>query len=109
MSIPHNLSRDEAKRRLQTGIDQARHQYGAILSSLSERWDGDTLQFVLGAAGQSISGRLAVEDHAVLLEATLPWLLAMLAGPLHQRIEQQGRAALENRSAPTVASTGSRY
>jgi putative polyhydroxyalkanoate system protein len=99
MSIPHNLTRDEAKRRLQDGIGRARHQYGAILGGLSESWEGDTLRFVLSSAGQTVSGQLFVEDHAVRLEATLPWMLAMLAGPLQRRIEKQGREALENRSS----------
>jgi hypothetical protein len=104
MSIPHNLTRDEAKRRLQEGIARARRQHGMIFSGLSESWDGDTLRFVLGAAGQTVSGQVFVEDHAVRLEATLPWMLAMLAGPLQRRIEQQGRAALENK-APSRAAT----
>jgi Putative polyhydroxyalkanoic acid system protein (PHA_gran_rgn) len=102
MSIPHNLSRAEAKLRLQDGIARARQQHGAILNGLSDRWDGDTLSFVLSAAGQSVSGQMFVEDHAVRLEATLPWMLAMLAGSLKGRIEQQGRAALENK--PLTAS-----
>jgi putative polyhydroxyalkanoate system protein len=97
-SIPHNLSRDEARRRLQDGIDRARHQHGFFLGGLTDRWDGDTMSFVLSAAGQSVSGQVFVEDHAVRLEATLPWMLAMLAGPLKRRIEQQGREALEDKT-----------
>jgi hypothetical protein len=102
MSIPHNLSRDEAKLRLKDAISQARHQYGPVLGGLNEHWDGDTLRFVLNAAGQTVSGQLFVEDHAVRLEATLPWLLAMLAGPLQRRIEAQGREALANKAAPAA-------
>jgi hypothetical protein len=104
MSIPHNLTRDEAKRRLQEGIARARREHGIIFNGLSESWDGDTLRFVLSAAGQTVSGLLFVEDHAVRLEATLPWMLAMLAGPLQRRIAQQGREALENKS-PSRAAT----
>jgi hypothetical protein len=94
MSIPHNLSRDEAKRRLQDGIARARQQYGLVLGGLSEHWEGDTLSFVLNAGGQTVSGQLFVEDHAVRLEATLPWMFAMLANTLKRRLEQQGRDAL---------------
>ncbi len=93
-SIPHNLTREEAKRRLQSGIEQARHQYGAFLGNLTDRWEGDTMSFVLSAAGQTVSGQLFVEDQAVRVEAKLPWMLAMLAGPLKHRLEQQGREAL---------------
>jgi hypothetical protein len=97
MSIPHNLTREEAKSRLQTAIAQARQQYGAVLH-LEERWDTDILSFIITAAGQSVSGKVFVEDTAVRVEAMLPWMLRMLAAPLIHRIEQQGRAALENKS-----------
>jgi hypothetical protein len=105
MSIPHNLTRAEAKLRLQDGIARARRQHGAILGNLSDRWDGDTLSFVLSAMGQSVSGQMFVEEHTVRLEATLPWMLALLAGSLKPRIEKQGREALENK--PLAASQAS--
>ena len=108
MSIPHNLSRDEAKRRLQDAIIQARHEYGSMLSGLSERWEGDTLRFVLSVAGQSVSGQVFVEDHAVRLEATLPWLLAMLTGPLQRRIDRHARDALEHKPASPATTASAR-
>jgi putative polyhydroxyalkanoate system protein len=98
VSIPHNLSRDEARRRLEDGIARARQQYGLMLGGLSERWDGDTLHFVLTAGIQTVSGQLYVEDHAVRLEATLPWMFAMLANSLKGRIEQHGREALGHKA-----------
>ena len=65
MSIPHQLTRAEAKRRIEQGIAQARTQYGGMLSGLTENWEGDTLSFTLSAMGQSISGKAFVEDQAV--------------------------------------------
>jgi hypothetical protein len=94
MSIPHNLSRDEARRRLQDGIARARQQYGLMLGGLSEHWEGDTLHFVLNVGIQSVSGQMFVEDHAVRLEATLPWMFAMLADSVQRRVEEHGREAL---------------
>jgi putative polyhydroxyalkanoic acid system protein len=102
MSIPHNLTRDEAKRRLQGAIAQARQQYGSLLA-LNERWEGDVLTFLVTAAGQSVSGQMFVEDTVVRVEAVLPWMLQMLAAPLLRRIEKQGREALENKSAPMAS------
>jgi hypothetical protein len=94
MSIPHQLTRAEAKRRIQEGIAEARRQHGALLGSLAESWQGDTLSFSFGALGQSVSGQAFVEDRAVRVEMTLPWMLAMLAGPIKHQIEQQGRQLL---------------
>jgi putative polyhydroxyalkanoate system protein len=93
-SIPHQLTRAEARRRIVEGIAQARQQYGTFLSGLSEHWEGDTLHFTLSAVGQSVTGTAAVEDNAVRLEVVLPLMLAMLAGPIKHQIEQQGRILL---------------
>jgi hypothetical protein len=98
MSIPHNLTREEAKLRLQQGIARAQRELPAFLGGLSERWHDDTLSFVVSAAGQSVSGRVFVEDHAIRVEATLPWMVAMLAGPLRRQVERRGREVLELQS-----------
>jgi len=99
-SIPHQLTRTEAKRRIQDQIAQLRGQYGTVLGSLQENWEGDTLHFAAGAMGQSIKGSVAVEDQAVQVNVELPWLLAQIAGGVKQQIEQQGRKLL---SGPPTA------
>jgi putative polyhydroxyalkanoate system protein len=93
-SIPHRLTRDEARRRIQTEIAKLRQQHGALLHDVMENWTGDRLDFAVSAAGQSIRGFLVVADHAVDIEVELPWLLAMLAGPVKQRVECEGRLLL---------------
>jgi len=93
VSIPHQLSRVEAKQRVEQLIDQFRQQYGN-LGKIERRWDGDTLHFTLTAAGMSHTGQAFVEDQAVRVEIPLPWPLAMLAGNLKKQIEQEGRKLL---------------
>ena len=93
-SIPHQLSREEAKRRIQEKIAEARRQYGHYLTNLQETWVGDRLTFAVTALGQSVSGHLTVEDQAVHLEIALPLFLSFVAGAVKQQIEQQGRKLL---------------
>jgi len=93
-TIPHQLSRAEAKRRIQEQVGIVRHEHGALLTNLQENWSGDTMTFSLTAMGQSISGRVIVEDQAVHLTVTLPWLLRMLAETLKPTIERRGRLLL---------------
>ena len=93
-TIPHQLTRAEAKRRIQEQVGDVRQQHGALLTNLRETWTGDTMAFSLMALGQSISGRLTVDDQAVHLTVALPWFLRLLAGTLQPRIEQQGRLVL---------------
>jgi putative polyhydroxyalkanoate system protein len=94
MSIPHQLTRAEAKQRIQDGIAQAQQQYGSMLGPIHQQWNGDVLDFGVSAAGQSINGQLFVEDQVVRLDVVLPWILAMLANPVKQMIEQNGRNLL---------------
>jgi putative polyhydroxyalkanoate system protein len=102
VSIPHQLTRVEAKRRIELLISQFQQQYGA-LGKVSKRWEGDTMHFTISAAGMSTAGQVFVEDQAVRLDIPLPWPLAMLGRSLKQQIEQEGHKLLSgpSRSANT--------
>lgn len=93
-SIPHQLTPAEAKRRIQEGIAAARREHQSILTSVQETWVEDTLNFSFTAMGQSVSGRLAVEEQVVFVSVALPWFLQMLAGRIKPMIEQQGQRML---------------
>jgi putative polyhydroxyalkanoate system protein len=93
-SIPHGLTREEARRRIQNEIANVRQQHGHLVHNLKETWTGDRLDFSLSAVGQSIRGNLVVGDQAVDIAVELPWLLAMLAGPVKKRVEQEGHLLL---------------
>jgi putative polyhydroxyalkanoate system protein len=97
MSIPHQLTRAEAKRRVSEQVAQVRSQYGSLISNLHESWTGDTMGFTLTITGVTVSGHVYVEDQAVRVEVPLPWPLSMLAGGVRNQIEQQGRKLLENK------------
>jgi Putative polyhydroxyalkanoic acid system protein (PHA_gran_rgn) len=93
-SIPHQLTRAEAKRRIQEQLGTVRREFASHLHDVQESWIGDRLEFSLTALGQSIAGRLDVDDHSVHVEVDLPWLLAMLAGPVKRQIEDKARRLL---------------
>ena len=94
LSIPHQLTRAEVKRRIQDQIAHLQQQHGNLVGQVEQRWDGDTLTFAVHAAGQKVTGEVFVEDQAVRLEVALPWMLSVLAGSVKQQIEQRGRLLL---------------
>ena len=100
LSVPHQLGRAEAKRRIQEQLDQAQRQYGAVLSSLEQRWTGDHLDVTVRGGGQSVTGHADVEDSVVQVSIELPWVFALLAAPLKGAIEHQARRALGHSPAP---------
>lgn len=97
ISIPHRLTREEASRRLQTGIADFRRQYASNLAQMEQRWTGDHMDFTMSAFGQSITGRIDVRESAVDLDVDLPWLFAVLAEKIKGQVQQAGQKLLEKK------------
>ena len=55
VSIPHSLGRDEAVRRLKTGLSRAAANV-PVMSVEEERWDGNRMSFRVRALGQVAAG-----------------------------------------------------
>jgi putative polyhydroxyalkanoate system protein len=97
MSIPHQLTRAEAKRRVHEQVETLKRQYGGVMGHVQDTWTGDTMAFTLTVSGVTVSGHVYVEDHVVRLDVPLPWRLSMLVGGVKAQIEQQGRKLLRSK------------
>lgn len=95
VSIPHQLGRTEARRRIETGFAKIIHVLPGSAGTCSERWDGDRLVFGVGATGQTVSGVVSVLDDVVTMEIELPGVLGMIANGLKGRLEQAGQLLLK--------------
>jgi hypothetical protein len=94
ISIPHQLGRTEARRRIEAGFAQIIHQLPGSGGACSERWDGDRLTFGITAMGQTVAGVLNVLDTAVTIEIELPGVLGMIASGLKDRLQKVGQLLL---------------
>jgi hypothetical protein len=97
LMIPHRLGKDEAVRRLKTGLSGARTHFRHVLSIQEEIWTGDHLQFRVSALGQVATGTIEVTETSVRLEVMLPWLLAQLADKLQPLLRREGTSMLEKK------------
>ena len=97
ITIPHRLTQQEARARLQKGITDLKAQHAASIAQVSETWNGDQMSFRLTAMGQSITGRVDVQPSAIKLDIDLPWLLAAFAEKIKGQVEQRGRQMLEKK------------
>jgi hypothetical protein len=97
ISIPHQLGRVEARRRIESGFGKLIHQLPGTGGNYSERWDGDRLTFSVTAMGQTAAGVLDVLDAAVTLEIELPGVLGMIAGRFRDRLQRAGQLLLEKK------------
>ena len=94
VSIPHQLGRAEARRRIESGFAKIIGQLPGSAGNCSERWDGDRLVFGVAAMGQTITGVVDVLDAEVTMEIELPGLLGVLAGALKARLGKAGQLLL---------------
>ncbi len=95
ITISHQLGRDEAQRRLNEGVGYIRTQLAPFATSINHSWTGYRLDFGLTAIGQSINGRIDVEDRLVRIELGLPPLLHLLSKPIIDRIRGEGVRLLD--------------
>ena len=97
VSIPHRLGREEASRRLKSGLTKAATSV-PVLKVDEERWEGDRMIFRVSAMGQAASGHVDVGEDQVRVEVTLPWLLQRFAEKAQAMIKSRGNLMLEKKS-----------
>ena len=93
VSIPHRLGREEAVRRLKTGLGRAAASI-PVMQVEEERWSGDTMNFRIRALGQVATGQVDVGDDQVRVEVVLPWLLQRFAEVAQATIRKRGQLLL---------------
>ncbi|WP_375307238.1 polyhydroxyalkanoic acid system family protein [Bradyrhizobium sp. A11] len=93
VSIPHRLGREEAVRRLKTGLGRAAASI-PVMQVEEERWTGDSMAFRIRALGQIATGQVDVGDDQVRVEVVLPWLLQRFTEMAQATIKKRGQLLL---------------
>ena len=94
VTIPHQLGRVEARRRIETGFAKIVHALPGGAGPHSERWDDDRLTFSVAPMGQIVCGVVTVLDAEVTIEIELPGVLGLIAGGLKGRLQKVGQLLL---------------
>jgi hypothetical protein len=97
VSVPHRLGREEAVRRLKSGLERTRSTFGTQFAVLEENWSGDHLDLRVAMLGQTTNGTIDVADDHVRIAVELPWLLGMVAEKAKALIQKQGQLMLEKK------------
>jgi hypothetical protein len=93
ISIPHQLGRAEARRRIEAGFAKMIHVLPGS-GTRNEQWDGDRLTFGVATMGQTVTGVVNVLDAEVTMEIQLPGVIGMIAGGLSDRLRKVGQLLL---------------
>lgn len=93
IDIPHNLSPDQARQKLDAGVGQiAGIVPGGSLRA--HRWEGNTLHFEIQAMGQCVCTRLEVFEDRIHAIVELPPMAALFASTIRTKLKQMGTKLL---------------
>jgi len=95
VDLPHNLGKDEARRRIANNIHKLQDHIpgGAHIES---GWTGDQLSLNVQALGDSVQSTIDVEETRVRLKVLLPGLLGVFAAPIQAALQAKGGVLLED-------------
>ncbi len=97
VDLPHNLGREEARRRIADNVHRLTdHIPGG--AKVESSWVGDRLDLSVAAMGEQIVGALDVQDSKVHVKLALPGMLGMFGGVIAGALKSRGGLLLEDRS-----------
>ena len=95
VAIPHQLGREEARRRLHANSSAMGQQFPAGMASVQTSWPSeDRMDLLISAMGQNITGHVDVADAQVTLTVDLPPALGFIEPMLSGAIQDAGRKML---------------
>jgi len=89
--VPHSLTADDAKEKLQKFIEAIQAKFKDQVSDLDQSWEGNNLVFSFKTFGFKIAGKITVHDDKLSLDGDLPFSAMMFKG----KIESEMRGQLE--------------
>src|SRR5579872_3160132 len=98
VDLPHNLGKDEARRRIANNIHKLeQHIPGG--AQVQSGWSGDQLNLQIVAMGETVSTCIDVMETRVHLKVLLPGMLGMFAGLVQGTLQKKGKTLLEDRTS----------
>jgi hypothetical protein len=86
--IPHNLSEDEAVRRIKDAVTRAKAQGSGKIKDLEESWKGNVGTFSGSAMGHAASGTITVKASEIAVEMTLPFAATFFKGKIESSVRE---------------------
>ena len=90
VDLPHNLGKDEARRRIANNIHKLRDHIPGGASHIDANWSGERLDLTVHAMGQAVEAQIDVEETKVHCHIQLPGMLALFAAPIEQMMKLKG-------------------
>jgi len=93
--IPHNLGRDEARRRLRENSHKMADSFPGGMAQVETSWPSeDRMAMSIHAMGQAVVGHIDIEERQVTLTVDLPPALGFIEPIIAGAIKQSGQKML---------------
>ena|SRR6266404_4849350 len=89
VSVGHRLSQDEALRRIQSAVAQAKTQHSDKIDNLRESWKGYVGAFQISARNQQVSGTVTVNPSDVTVQTSLPFVALVFKPMIESRMRDE--------------------
>ncbi|MES2668588.1 MAG: polyhydroxyalkanoic acid system family protein [Patescibacteria group bacterium] len=93
-TVPHALSKAEAKKRILRLLTQAKKEHGDLVTDLEESWKGDTGTFSFNARGYAIRGTITVGEDAIELDGEVPLAISFFKGKIEKLVRKEAEELL---------------
>ena len=95
VDLPHNLGKDEARRRIVNNVHRLTdHIPGG--AQVESGWTGDQLNLRIQAMGESVQSAIDVQETKVRVKVLLPGRLGMFSGLIQGALQKKGSVLLED-------------
>ena len=95
VDLPHNLGKDEARRRIANNVHRLTdHIPGG--AQVESGWTGDQLNLRVQAMGESVQSAIDVQETKVRVKVLLPGMLGMFSGLIQGALQKKGSVLLED-------------
>ena len=89
VQVPHTLSQQEARERLNRFVDVLRQKFQDSVNDLQQDWEGDTLRFSFKTFGILLKGGITVGQRELDVKGDLPFTAMMFRGKIESSIREQ--------------------
>ena len=94
--LDHTLGKDEVRKRMRERSHEIADYFPAGMATIDTSWrDEDTMELVITAVGQRITGAVEIYADEVVIDLQLPPMLGFLRGTIEKAMRNEGTKLLE--------------
>lgn len=92
--IQHQLSKDEALKRIRGLLEETKSRFSDRFSDLNEEWENGICHFSFSAMRLSISGEMLVDSPEIKIKGEIPFAAIPFRGKIESIIREQAEKKL---------------